>query len=150
MSERPTTDEFYLGIVLEWKKKGTCPRRQTAALLVDKYGGQISAGYNGPPRGYPNCIEIPCPGVKDESGNTERCVAIHAEVNAIRQAGSRLSEGVTIYCTTQPCFRCSLEIANTNIKRVLFIDGYPDKQGMAIFDRLGIRYTQAKMIGDKK
>lgn len=48
---------------------------------------------------------------------------VHAEANALLQAGSR-ARGGTLYCTHQPCMECSNLIINAGIKRVVFIHGY--------------------------
>ena len=123
------------------KSRASCPRRQTGAILVDSKYRLISTGYNGPPTGLPNCTEVPCPGAADVTGDTRFCIALHAEHNAIYFAGDRREQAYTMYCTTQPCMKCSLEILQTPIKRVLYLEEYPDKQAKHLLEQGGVLAT---------
>ena len=67
----------------------------------------VSTGYNGTPFGYPNCNEGGCercnnPNTKSGVGLDE-CICIHAEENAVIEAGRTRALGGTIYCTLSPC-----------------------------------------------
>jgi dCMP deaminase len=135
---RPTLDEYYMDILVGVAARATCPRRQTSALLVDEHGRLLASGYNGVPVGIPHCTETPCPGVNDASGDTSRCVAVHAEINAITQAGDRLERARTLYTLTEPCFRCAVVICNTGVERVVYRDAYPDQRCVDLFEQRGI------------
>ena len=50
---------------------------------------------------------------------------IHAETNAIAHSNRDDLVGATMYCTLQPCPACSVIIAGTGVKRVVF-DNYYD------------------------
>ena len=129
------------GLVAE---RSTCPRRKTGAVAVDQYNRVISIGYNGQPRGFhrnpsfEHCIVNPCPGASDESGDTERCEAIHAETNVVLNCSDSFSI-TTIYLTDSPCFRCALVLANLpNLTRVVYGREYTDARGIAVLMKAGI------------
>jgi dCMP deaminase len=68
------------------------------------------------------------------------CYAIHAEQNAIIQA-AKLGvsiEGATLYCTHQPCVVCAKMIVNAGIKRVVYVEGYPDEFAVTMLDEGGV------------
>lgn len=106
--------------------RGTCVRRKVAAIVTDEAGHLLGCGYNGVPRGEVHCLDQPCPGATDPKGNTTRCRAIHAEVNAIKQAGSRLEVATRLYCSCTPCLACAQEITHygPHIKRVYALEIY--------------------------
>lgn len=124
MTERPSFDEYFLGIAYVIGKRATCLRSDVGAVIVrDKH--ILSTGYNGAPSGMQHCLDIGCIRDLEEipSGTwKEKCRAVHAEQNAIIQAaihGISIT-GATIYCTHQPCMLCAKIIINSNIKRVVY------------------------------
>lgn len=138
--KRISLDNVYLEMLETMALRSTCVRRQVAAIVTDRKGRVISTGYNGVPQGMPHCIDLPCKGARDRPGDTDNCLAVHAEANALLQAGSRLAEAHTIYCSCFPCFSCAKLIANTEIKRVVFREHYPDDRGMMILRHLFPEY----------
>ena len=117
--------------------------RHVGAVIV-KNKRVLTTGYNGAPSGVESCSErgeclrrklnIP------SGTRQEMCYAVHAEQNAICQAaklGVSL-EGATLYCTHQPCTICCRMIINSGIKRVVYIEGYPDEFSLRLFDEAGI------------
>lgn len=117
-------------------RRSTCARRQVAAILTDLQGRVLSTGYNGVPRSHKHCTTEPCMGAKDEPGNTENCMAVHAEMNALLQAGDRLQFAYTLYCTCFPCFGCAKAIANTPIVRIVYSGTYADHRGYDVLRHL--------------
>src|SRR5262245_21931891 len=89
--------------------RSRCVRSQVGCVVVDRSGRVVATGYNGPPAGWrPAGIaladELPepmrcdsfCPRALDEQAQTvtyERCVAIHAELNALLVSDRRHREG---------------------------------------------------------
>jgi len=55
-----------------------------------------------------------------------RCTAVHAEMAAILNAGGRDLRGKILYTTTFPCAQCARQIAYVGIKKVVYVDPYPD------------------------
>lgn len=128
--ERPDKRAYYLGIATKVAARSTCLRRQYGAVIV-KDDEIIATGYNGAPRGEPNCCDtgecwreahnIP------HGEQYEKCVAVHAEMNAIISAARRDMIGSTIYLVgmqdghyvdAEPCEICRRLIKNAGIKAI--------------------------------
>jgi dCMP deaminase len=136
---------------LKWAKKiaedSTCAHRHFGAVIV-KDDSIISTGYNGTARGCLNCgVDIPC--LKDvhndpnniqgivglnELSRYDNCPAVHAEQNAIFNAG-RIGVslvGATMFVVEEhghgggdgPCPMCRRFIMQVGITEVY--DGIPD------------------------
>lgn len=140
--DRPTLDEVYIRMLDIFARRSTCNRRQVAAIITDREGKVISIGYNGVPSGWEHCIDKPCNGAGDQPGDTRQCMAIHAEMNAIIQAGSRLKDAYRIYCSCTPCFECAKLIANTKILYVVVSEAYADQRGKEVLEHMGIQVEE--------
>ena len=136
--KRPSLDEYYLSMLTLVASRATCPRRQVAAILVDAGGKLVSMGYNGPPAGMPHCIDTQCPGAADQSGDTSRCIAIHAEMNALSQAQASRRAPHTLYCSTVPCFNCAKMLVTEGVKRVVAASDYPNQLGVELLRQAGV------------
>lgn len=125
---RPSIDEYFLTIARAISLRGSCPRRQTGCVLVDKYGQVLATGYNGKKAGSVECYITPCAGADAPSGTRlDACMAIHAEANALLQC-REVDKIYTAYCTTAPCIHCTKLLNNTGCQRILFIDDYPHSE----------------------
>lgn len=124
-------DVAYLKMTLEWAKLSYCKRKQVGALIV-KDRTIISDGYNGTPSGFENCCE-------DENNKTKWYV-LHAEANAILKISrsTQSCEGATLYLTLSPCKECSKLIFQSGIKRVVYIQDYPDNEGLVFLESAGV------------
>lgn len=123
-------------------KRSTCLRRQVGAVLV-KDNQILSTGYNGSPKGISHCAEVGCLRETNSvpSGTMhELCRGVHAEQNALIQAGLNGSStrGATLYCTHQPCSICARLIINAEIKTVYISDTYPDQLAELLFTEAGV------------
>lgn len=131
MSERPSKHAYYLNIAKAVAARSTCIRRQYGAIIV-KDDEIIATGYNGAARGRVNCCDL---GVCWREANQiphgqqyEKCVAVHAEQNAIISAARRDMIGATLYLygmengeeiEAKPCEICQRMIENAGIQRVI-------------------------------
>lgn len=136
MRPRAERDAYFLRMLELVASRGTCARRKVAAIIVDARDHILATGYNGVPRGFPHCIESPCPGRDDPPGDSRRCEAVHAEQNALLQCRD-LERAATIYASCSPCFTCAKLIANTNITRVVCLEPYTDSAGWDVLFRAG-------------
>jgi dCMP deaminase len=59
----------------------------------------LSDSYNGTPLGLPNCNEGGCPRC-NSSDERESCLCLHAEENALLEAGRERVGEATLYCNT--------------------------------------------------
>lgn len=134
---RLSHDQYYLQMLNLVAARSTCPRRSVGAVLVTADNQILSTGYNGVPRGFPHCVEQACPGAWDEHGDTRRCMAVHAEVNALLQC-KRLDLAHTLYVSCTPCFECAKMICNTPICRVISLEEYTG-EGMVVLLRREIQ-----------
>lgn len=129
--ERPSWEEYFMGIAALVAKRSTCLRRAVGALIV-KDKRILSTGYNGAPSGIRHCREVGClrETLKIASGERhELCRGIHAEQNAIIQAafhGVSIA-GASLFCTNLPCSICTKMIINAGIKKIYYQAGYADE-----------------------
>lgn len=128
--ERIGKDEYYLGIAKAVSARSTCLRRQYGAIVV-KDDRIISTGYNGSARGEKNCCDVgecwrEAHGIP-HGEQYEKCVGVHAEDNAISQAGREAIGGVLYLAGIEngklidaaPCLMCERKIKNAGIARVV-------------------------------
>lgn len=146
ISGRLNWNDYFMNIAVQVSLRSTCTRRKVGALIV-KDNNIISTGYNGAPKGLPNCSDNPnrCYRSKHNIPSGEKlelCYAQHAEVNALMssaKAGADLT-GASIYVTTFPCSSCAKAIIQAGIKHVYFIDNYSHEFTKMMFDEAGVEY----------
>jgi len=136
--QRPSWDQYFMGIAFEVAKRSTCPRAQVGAIIVrDKR--ILTTGYNGSPTGLPHCTQVGC------LMAGEHCVrTLHAEQNAIIQAALHgvSAAGGTIYVTHQPCLTCAKMIINAGIARVVYQGQYPDELAVSFLEQAGVELVR--------
>ena len=148
VDKRPSWDQYFMKIAMLVSERSTCLRHHVGAVIV-KDKRILTTGYNGGPRNVKDCLELGCLRNQNsiESGTKhEICRAIHAEQNAIIQAGNhgiRIQKG-TIYCTHSPCTLCAKMIVNAGLKRFVTYGKYPDNTFMELFKEAGIEYNIIK------
>ena len=141
---RPSWDQYFMKLAWLVAERSTCVRHHVGAVIVrDKR--ILTTGYNGAASGTKDCLELGC--LRNQlnipSGTRhEICRAIHAEQNAIIQAGTHgiNINGGTLYCTHSPCILCAKMIANAKIKRVVMSIEYPDETFKNLFKEAGIQF----------
>jgi deoxycytidylate deaminase len=102
--------------------RSNCMKRRVGAVLISSTRKVvISTGYNGTPRGMPNCSDGGCQRCNSASRlsskgsapvrsgtEMEECLCLHAEENALLEAGRERAGagegGGTLYCNTCVCF----------------------------------------------
>lgn len=127
---RISKQEYYLNIAAAVAQRSTCLRRQYGAVIV-KDDQIVSTGYNGSARGEDNCCDVGYCWREEHNvphgEQYEKCVAVHAEDNAICQAG-RSAIGATLYLagfennkriSAKPCVMCQRKIKNAGIAEVV-------------------------------
>ena len=130
--QRISKDAYYLEIAKAVAMRSTCLRRQYGAVIV-KNDRIISTGYNGSARGELNCCDVgEC--WRESHGiphgeQYEKCVAVHAEQNAIISAARHEMLGSVLYlagfdsngelAAPAPCVICSRLIKNAGIVEVV-------------------------------
>lgn len=129
---RPDWDDYYIGIAKAVSARADCTRRKVGVIIVDQNYRPLGQGYNGAPPRQPGCLSTgSCPrgqmslvdilpGSSYDTG-AGSCIAVHAEVNAILDAGGRRAcLGATLYITSKPCDGCARIIEAAGIVRVIY------------------------------
>lgn len=129
---------YYLEIAKAVASRSTCLSKHYGAVIVQN-DHIVSTGYNGAPRGLPNCSD------SGECFRTSRpeykrgmdyslCKSVHGEANAIINASPEEMFGATMYlygfdCKTNRvvdnpdcCIMCKRMIINSGIEEVIFAD----------------------------
>lgn len=123
-------DKKFISKLKKLALKSRCLRAQIAAILVDKKGKIISASCNDPHACY-DCRKIGCiRDIMNIPSGTQReiCYGLCAEQYAISFAAKygKSTKGATLYVTAHPCRICESLIAEAEIKKVIYCEGYPD------------------------
>lgn len=140
MGVRPGWTDYFVRITYDVSARATCTRRKFGAVIVDEDMHIVSTGFNGVVRGAPHCLDVGC--VKDDMGIDSGmghgvCPAVHAEMNALLQAGPR-ARGCTLYVNGYPCKICARLIVNAGVSKVVAWGEYPDKEGLGIMRDSGL------------
>lgn len=143
---RPSWDQYFMQLASLAAQRSNCMKRRVGCVLV-REKRVISTGYNGTPRGLKNCGEGGCPrcnGAQGSGVGLSTCLCIHAEENALLEAGrERIREGAILYCDTCPCLTCSIKIAQVGISEVVYSQGYSmDRETAAVFREAGVQLRQ--------
>ena len=129
--DRPSWDEYFMRFAMLARARSTCLRRKVGAVLV-KERNILATGYNGAPRGIAHCEDVGC--LRERLGvpsgeKHELCRGLHAEQNAIIQAAYHgvSIKGATLYSTTFPCIICTKMLINAGVRRIFYLEGYPNE-----------------------
>merc|ERR1711935_543775 len=104
-----------------------CMKRAVGAVIVMN-NRIVATGYNGTPFGMANCNEGGCTRCNSNTPSgigLDECLCIHAEENAVIEAGRSKTEGATAYVTTQPCLMCAKTLVQAGIKKIVYDRDYP-------------------------
>ena len=117
-------NEYFLEIAKTCASRSNCIRAQVGAVIVGEDRKIKATGYNGTPSKVTSCRELGyCDRVQNNipSGTRyETCRSIHAEQNAIIQAGQDRCHGATMYIYGHNfiCILCKRFIVQAGIKDV--------------------------------
>ena len=95
-----------------------CPNRNCKAEFKDL--DDLRDGFKCGSCGY-NLVRAYAP-----DRGMQRCTAVHAEMSAILNASGRDLRDKVLYTTTFPCSQCARQIAYVGIKKVVYVEPYPD------------------------
>ena len=117
-------NDYFLEIAKTCASRSNCIRAQVGAVIVGEDKKIKATGYNGTPSKVVSCMELVyCYRVENNipSGTMyETCRSIHAEQNAIIQAGQDRCKGATMYIYGHNfiCILCKRFIVQAGIKDV--------------------------------
>ena len=136
-------DEYFMGVSLLAARRSKDPNTQVGACIVDANNVILSTGYNGFPYG---CSDDEFPWDR-EGADTKYNYVVHAELNAILNAGGRSLKGARIYVDLFPCNECAKAIIQSGIREVVYLyDKYADSMATLASKRMltaaGVKLTQ--------
>lgn len=125
---RPTWDAYFMRLADLAALRSNCMKRRVGCVIV-KDNRVVATGYNGTPRHLTNCNEGGCPRCNNGQGSgaaLSTCLCLHAEENALLEAGRDRIAGATstLYCNTCPCLTCSIKIVQSGITQVVYAQSY--------------------------
>ena len=138
-------DEYFMGVALLAAKRSKDPNTQVGACIVNKNKRILSTGYNGFPYG---CSDDTFPWERDGE-DTKYKYVVHAELNAILNAGGKDLTGSRIYVDLFPCNECAKAIIQSGISEIIYLyDKYADLPetiaSKKMLNSAGVRLTQLK------
>ncbi|AET40784.1 deoxycytidine monophosphate deaminase Ecym_6412 [Eremothecium cymbalariae DBVPG len=121
---RPDWDTYFMKLAHLAASRSNCMKRRVGCVIV-RNSRVIATGYNGTPRHLTNCYDGGCPRCNDGGSSLHTCLCLHAEENALLEAGrDRIGSGAILYCDTCPCLTCSIKIVQTGITQVVYSKSY--------------------------
>lgn len=146
---------YFLDIALRCAQQGTCLRRNRGAIIVNEDRRIIATGYSGAPQGEDHCTSCLREQYNIQPGtHYELCHSIHAEMNALLQAGDK-AKGCTLYLAgininnntiinhDAPCLLCSKLIVQQGIKSVIILQ--PDNGFIEVHPRALLKFRTEEM-----
>lgn len=137
-------NEYYMNIAVQVSLRSTCIRRKVGAVIV-KDNEILGSGYNGSPKGLPNCCDDPTRCYRTQhnipSGQKlELCYAQHAEINAMFNAlcSNRDLHDASIFVTTFPCSNCAKAIIQSGIKNIYYLDTYTNEFTLTMLEEANV------------
>lgn len=122
-----------MGVALLAAMRSKDPNTQVGCCIVDKDKRILSTGYNGFPKG---CSDDEYPWER-EGEQTKYPFVVHAELNAILNAGGKSLSGATLYVALFPCNECAKAIIQSGIKEVVYLsDKYADTENTLASKRM--------------
>ncbi len=142
---RPSWDSYYMAMAELVSRRSNCMKRRVGSVVVfDKR--VVATGYNGTATGLTNCTEGGCERCNGNAPcgvDLDRCSCLHAEENALLEAGRARAVGATVYCTTVPCLGCARKIIQCGIVRVVYALEYsPAHDSLSAFARASVSCTK--------
>ena len=143
-------DEYFMGVALLAAKRSKDPNTQVGCCIVNKNKRILSTGYNGFPYG---CSDDSFPWER-EGSDTKYKYVVHAELNAILNAGGKDLTGSRLYVDLFPCNECAKAIIQSGISEVVYLyDKYADTEdtiaSKKMLNSAGVRLTRLKPGLDK-
>ncbi|KAF8820099.1 cytidine and deoxycytidylate deaminase zinc-binding region domain-containing protein [Cardiosporidium cionae] len=135
---RPSWDFYFMKMAFLASWRSSCLKRRVGAVVV-RDNRVVSTGYNGTPSTMQNCNDGGCIRCANssvtEGQHLDTCVCIHAETNALLEAGRAGCYGSYLYVTCTPCLSCCKHIIQVGIKQVIYGTVYGEGFGAEAFLR---------------
>jgi dCMP deaminase len=136
-----------MGVSLLAAERSKDPSTQVGACIVSDDNRILSTGYNGFPKG---CSDDEFPWNRDEKlGETKYNFVVHAELNAILNAGGKSLVGSRIFVSLFPCHECAKAIIQSGVKEVVYLSDkyngtFSDNASKRMLKAAGVKLTKMK------
>ncbi|WP_189855974.1 deoxycytidylate deaminase [Streptomyces noursei] len=123
MTERPSWDDYLLGIAEPVAVRGDCLRSCVGAVLVRPDRRIAAAGHNDTPPGGSSYLDSRCVRCRSNSPpgtDYGACIATHAEADCLLHADQADCQDTTAYITRAPCRDCTRLIHCTGTGRAMW------------------------------
>ncbi|AMD19405.1 HBR504Cp [Eremothecium sinecaudum] len=149
--KRPSWDTYFMKLAKLAASRSNCMKRRVGCVIV-RDCRVIATGYNGTPRNLTNCNAGGCPRCNGGESSLQSCLCLHAEENALLEAGrDRVGQNAILYCDTCPCLTCSVKIVQTGVSEVVYSQSYRmDKDSFDVLERGGVKVRQFSSIEEHK
>lgn len=142
MEELLTKDDLEhitMGMAEMYSAYATCNRLKVGAVIVNKSGEILGAGYNTAPAPLETCEDIGC--CTNEEGH---CYAtIHAEQMAMLSVAHRKNLiGAKMFVTHYPCENCSKLILHSGIEEVVYLHPYENEKSDYFLQHINVRQLE--------
>ena len=114
-------DEYFMGVALLAARRSKDPNTQVGACIVSPDNIILSTGYNGLPC---SCSDDVFPWER-EGAETKYPYVVHAELNAILNAGGRVLRGARLYVALFPCNECAKALIQSGIREIIYFSSVP-------------------------
>lgn len=137
---RPSWDTYFMSLAKLAAERTNCMKRRVGCVIA-RNKRMVATGYNGTPSGVKNCHQGGCGrcnGSQSSQGvGLDLCLCLHAEENAIIEAGRERCEGSVLYTNLFPCILCSKKIVQSGISRIVFEKHYATDEAAESLLRAG-------------
>ena len=126
-------DEYFMSVAILAAMRSKDPSTQVGCCIVDNNNIILSTGYNGMPMG---CSDDEYPWDR-EGEETKYPYVVHAELNAILNAGGKSLKGARLFVDLFPCNECAKAIIQSGISEVIYLrDKYATAANMIASRRM--------------
>lgn len=139
-------DDYFMGVALLAAMRSKDPGTQVGACIVSPENVILSTGYNGFPKG---CSDDEYPWEREATtrNETKYPYVVHAELNAILNAGGKSLKDARLYVALFPCNECAKAIIQSGIAEVIYLsDKYAAKDefkaSRAMLNSAGVKLTK--------
>ena len=138
----------YIEYVKKISLKANCIKGKVGAIIV-KNNKIVAEGVNSVPNRIKPCTKETCLRYKlnlKSGENQELCFVVHAEQNALIDALNNHVDvkDSTMYVTKQPCIICAKMLINAGIKKIYYIEPYPDHYSEGLLKEAGVTIEQVE------
>lgn len=107
---RPGWDTYFMSLAVLASQRTNCMKRRVGCVIVRNHR-IVATGYNGTPSQVTNCLDGGCSrcnvSTNKQGVGLDLCLCLHAEENAIIEAGRERCQGGTLYTNLFPCLLCA-------------------------------------------